>query len=46
MGKKKVIKNYIEEERFENAYIVNEQGENAMWKGNKPIQQKNCRRQS
>lgn len=30
----------MEEERFENAYIVNGQGENIMWKGNKPIQQK------
>lgn len=30
----------MEEERFENAYIVNEQGENIMWKGNKPIQKK------
>ena len=35
--KKKVIKNYIKEERFKNTYIVNGQGENAMWKGNKPI---------
>ena len=30
----------MEEERFVNAYTVNEQGENIMWKGNKLIQEK------